>query len=332
MKMKIRMKIKMKTTIYITIAFAFSILMNACETNLTVPLPEHDPKLVVNALLQPDKPLEIYLSRSFGLGENLTKEQLEIPGASVKLFEGGQEVATLSYVDTTLFSGNGTVQVGKYTHPAFVPESGKTYELRVSDAAYDPVSSQTQVTKAVPIKSAKLRVNDFKQTDPDGYVSYQSILEVTLEDPGDMDNFYWFEMETYFRDTTFNPGFRELIRIFIEGPVLRKDPNGYVTDGRWAKDSYFNGQETTIELVCHIPQIFTGAGPDPTTLDIDTFFVNSYSVNKDAFQYLDKLFDQYNSVETIDFFPSEGIVVYNNIEGGYGFMGSLAARRDTFVR
>jgi hypothetical protein len=322
-----------KYLIYLLPAF----LMAACTVDLDVPLPEHTERIVVNSFLRPDQAPEVYLTRSYGPVEEVENLDLNLYEADAELFANGQSIGKLAYIDTTIqtwdFMGNPVDKIlGKYYLPNYQPEPGTRYELRVSHPQYEAVRAETEMGSPITLQDFEIEQNVRRKAEVDGYSQAQSLLKFKVNDPGGEKNYYFIDV-TISYPSPWAPGEQYRERLWnVEGPVDGTDQSGaFTASEQWLSDGEEDGQLIEAEFLTYLPN----AWDEPNLiqpLQIDTIFVTLYNANEDTYQYLRKLDQQRNSQDfDIPFFPTESIVVYNNIENGYGIFGSLTQSKQVIV-
>ena len=311
--------------IYIYIVFVL-LLTTACEITLNVPLPEHEEKLVVNAMLQTGETFDIYLTRSYGPLENVRPADILIDNAVVELINGANVSETLTYKDTVIGGGLPDEISGKYFSLNSVIE-GETYTVKVSHPDYPDVMGTTTIPLAIEITDAGLEQNVTREIDQDGTGRYQSILNVDIIDEAGIDNFYEiFMILSYIDPNQPNFPFTEFVE--IEGIAQLGANNAYTAETPVISDETFDGQATTLELLCHLPNAFD----DPTAIQdyqVTQIVLFTISANGDYAEYFRKLDIQAGNANDIQLFPSEAAVVPNNVENGYGVIGGYTTSFDT---
>ena len=316
---------------------ALSVLLSSCETDLNIPLPKHEEKMVLNSFLQPAERVSVNLSHSYAINTTQSIEKVLVSGASMKLFEDGIEVATFVEQDTTVegwLVGAYTqdfVKIVQYNAGIFRPELGKNYEIKATHSSYPDVSAKTNLVSEAKIKAAKLKLYAGKEVDVDGFTYDQHLLSLTIEDPGDMAHYYQIVAKGAVEVKDGSGGiFLDTSKIYIEGPVLRETGTGYLrSENLWVADEGRNGQTFTIDFLVQ-PQIYGGGPGGADTFSLKTIFITLQAVNQDTYEYFKKFTLQQNTGGDISFFPAESIVVPSNIKGGYGIFGAMSTVRDTF--
>ena len=306
----------------------------ACERALDVPFPEHDPKLVVNAFLDGGKPIDVYLSRSYGALENINGVDLNVADASVELLVDGVSLGQMTYKDSviqdTLFDGSvESKTLAKYHMPGILAAHGKTYEIKASHPEYPAAISQTKVPGQAEVYQAILNQNVYRFTDSEGFGEFQSLLSVNIKDPAGEKNFYRIKLEIEVEAPGF-PDSKYRTEVFVSGPSIGRDANGsYRTDGFWLSDEGNDGQSWVQDFVITLPNAYEPVD-EIIELPVSRIFVTLYTANEDSYKYLDKLTKQNEANDGFELFPPEAIVVYSNVEGGFGIFGGLNVMKMEF--
>ncbi|MEL7530448.1 MAG: DUF4249 domain-containing protein [Bacteroidota bacterium] len=305
----------------------------ACQVDLTVPLPEHTKRLVINSFLDQNAEPTVYLSRSFGPLEDPEKNQFDLHDGSLELLADGSSVGQLVYQDTTIeFYGiDGQLQnrrIGKYVLPNYQVEAGKLYEIRASHTGYEDVRAETQMVSAVEYSDFVLEENVKRQTDIDGYTSSQSLLKLKIQDPAGEKNYYRLFIRMKY-ESVWEPGFYYWEDMYgIQGPVDGVDNGGaYTATEVWLSDEGMDGQVIDASFLTYLPNAYEDQSLIQP-LNIDSMYVTLLTANEDSYQYTRKLKQQREVGDfSIPIFPPESIVVYNNIENGYGIWGAMSRNK-----
>ena len=311
----------------ITSYILLSLVLLSCERALDVPFPEHEPKLVVNAFLDAGKPIDVYLSRSYGALENFKGDDLNVSDATLELFLDGTRLGQMEAKDTliqdTLF--NGTVEsrtLVKYQAPGLLAAHGGKYEIKASHSKYPAVLAQTVVPGQSVISNIELKQNVYRFSSSEGFSESQSLLRVNIQDPSGEKNFYRIRLDIEIEVPGF-PDEKYRASIFVAGPERGRDANGaYKTNGPWLSDEGRDGQSWLQDFVVTLPNAYD-PGDEIMDLPISKAYLTVYSANEDSYQYLEKLAQQSESNDGFALFPPEAIVVFSNVEGGHGIFGGL---------
>ncbi len=306
-------------------------LLSACEKSVELPLPPHDPKIVVNARLSAGDSIEVYVSRSYGPLEDVDSENIQLTDATVEILDNGQSLGQLAYRDTTVqdFWGSGEIILGKYVLRNHLAQADHTYSIKVSHPDYESVTAETTVPKAMKITQAEVAQNAFRKVYGDGYAEYQSLLRITVDDPAAIENFYRINHLQITVRNTFEPSIPDSIftmDIYVEGVAEEAGDGGYEALESYGKDETFDGTSGTIDFLCYLPT--SDLAPNEIfDMEFTELIITSLSANADWYQYIDKVNLQRGSdIDDIGLFPSESVVVYTNVENGYGIFGAATKK------
>ena len=327
-KFKFKFKIMKRIHLYI-LSVAILGVLSSCQKDLNVPMPEHTPRLVVNSFLDPGKPVDVYLSRSYGPLEDIDKLDLLIKDAVVEIWKDEQKLQTFTYQDTTVdmfdFETGGTYQqqLGKYTDPDFRVEAGQTYTLKVSHPDYEDVSARTTAPEMPEIISAEIEQNVARETSIGEFSAAQSLLHIKIKDPSLSGESYFIQIDLEYEDP-IEPGLWVTESLSeVAGPVARRNHEGaYEVETAWLKDDSRSGDTVSGDILVILPYAYMERS-QYKPLNIRNMLIKLHTVNEESRLYIDELFTQRDNLDGFDIFPTESVVVYNNIENGYGIFGGL---------
>ncbi|MEZ4851632.1 MAG: DUF4249 domain-containing protein [Bacteroidia bacterium] len=314
----------MKSLIYIFPLIL--VLFASCEQDLEVPFPPHEPKLVLNAYLHADKPFDVYITRSYGALEDVEVADILIPDATVEVYNGSDLLGTLNYRDTTMVDSfiNKTYVLGKYHLDGLMVEAGKTYTIKASHSKYESVSA-TATIPAKPIVTKAEIVQDIYiyqySVNGEVYGNGQSRIDVTVDDPAGP-NYYDFEVAIELFDSTFN----NLVyyQLDIQNNMVFDPEGGYYGDQLPMTDEDFDGGEGKMELLTWLPEEY-GLLKDRKPLDIRKIYIQAISLSPDYYEFKRKfeLQRENRGNDDLGIIPSEAIIIYSNVEGGYGIVAGF---------
>ena len=176
---------KLNVFIYPAICLCFGMLAS-CEQVVNIPLPEHEPRLVINAGLEGFQAMDVYLSRSYGTLSDINfddPEALLVPDAQVEIHSQGQ-IFPLAYRDTMIETWIGdSTKLGKYTSETFSYAYGQAIEIRATHPDYPDVRTQITVPYPAHILGVELEQNVIRVIDPEyEEARYQSLLHLDIMD------------------------------------------------------------------------------------------------------------------------------------------------------
>jgi hypothetical protein len=286
----------------------------SCEKEVSIPIPEKEPKLVVDATLVPyslpnAKYLGVNVTSSRHIFDSTTDTQ--ITDATVLLYKNSV------FVDTLKYSSENDVNFFPLGYGAMDgPKAGETFQIKVSSPGYEAVNAETFIPNYIEILDLSIdRVAFF---DDENLV--YSKLTLTFHDPVDEINFYEivasgigyeYIPENYYRLTTYEP--------IITGeshypPSIRfdlKKPKYLLF-----KDNTINGQEIEMDFYFFARQINTAG---TILLLPDIISIQLRNLTEEYYNYRSTLLQSsYNLQEDILYGMGEPLNVYSNVENGYG--------------
>ena len=283
--------------LFILLLFFGITLFPSCEKEVIFDF-DHNPKLVLNCILNPDSVVSASLTLSESLDSLANFKPVE--GAEIFLFEGNDIFGVLEPTE------NGHYKLDKK------PEPGKTYKIEVKDKNHSPLLATTTVPKPPEIEYTK---------EITGHLEFDSTratfnLNVKINDkPGP--NNYWIYDTWVVKGVKYGGARKEINAPFLDGFNKITDPEakyGYTLSlGIRLSDEGYEGK--TMEFV--IPGYFEGTQYSYTDA---VHFLN-------ADEHYDKhiktiIINHMKENSELPFF--EPVQIYSNIENGYGIFGSCA--------
>ena len=138
--------------IFITLSV---LILLSCERELEIPLPVHQPKMVSNCIVQAGEPFQFFVSRSYGMNENVIENDIYLRDAQVALCRNGEFVETLTYYTDYSGPAVSTTQTPVGYFSTHIAQAGSQYELRVSHPDYPTL---TNTGNAPPICASNLEL------------------------------------------------------------------------------------------------------------------------------------------------------------------------------
>jgi hypothetical protein len=284
------------------------LLATGCERSVEVDLPREVPRLVVNAFFTPDSLMRVQVSQSISVLER--PRIIGVQKATVKLYEEGQEIATLQ-PDT---------QVGYvYLSDRKLVQAGKTYTLAVSTPDYEPVSAESFVPEPVRIKRAT--ISGSAGTDLDG--GFYNILRIELDDPVDEENYYAVQITAIKPEIRKNPitGIPDTIRREWARNLFAEPTISGLTAGKQLlfADRNFNGQSAG--LLAYFYTITEG--PSSGRQEYNVYLL---SVSKIYYDYHKRLPGHLMN-QSFEILGGETVPMPSNITKGYGIFAGYSFDR-----
>jgi len=294
----------------------------ACQRQVDAPLPEHQARLVANAMLVSEEPARIVVSRSFGMDEPYQGESVYLTDATVTLSRDGQAPETLAYDDL------GQGGFGYFSSQLTVP--GSRYVLRVSHPDYPELRQEMVMPTRPQVTGIEIALG----VRLDQFAHRVDEITYDLLDPADTANYYALAVG-FWPDST-NPNIPFPLTHYW-GPLglnFLPDPTAELAQGYSViGDGDFDGQAARIRFES---AVFGGSSQYPLTeeeLRQGYYVLRLISLNEPAYRYGAELWGHRNSRALAvltnfgeDQFP---ITSYSNAEGGFGVFMGQTVRVDT---
>lgn len=183
----------MKTLKYLLF---ISLILFSCKKEIPYEnqFPFEGEKIVLSAILNSDRIVQVSVSKSFPTSEAMLPEELVLPNAQVELYEDNNLVETLEYTGNSFFISTSELR----------PAPGKSYHFKVSHPDLTDVESIPEtIPDFVPIND----FNFYEQNE-------EMVLDFSFTDDGSQTNFYqvslWGNRELgrwhYFPENLFSQG------------------------------------------------------------------------------------------------------------------------------
>lgn len=268
----------------------FMILFTGCiEKVKDTNLPDHEEAMVVEALLTPDQPVNVYVDQSQGITNRIPREYLE--SVEVTLLENGNKLGMLE--DSTN---------GIYHYPQ-APKPNKQYQIKAKHEAIGQVSGTVKIPEQVAIESVKfedsahqvpaydvLHAITFEFIDPQGITNYYSIRG-TWQDSNVKHN---RSIQLLYYNPGVNFEFKEAL--FMDDEGLNKGANSFTV--------YLDGE-------VHEPQKIK-----------EDLEIRLRHITESYFLYARQLNLQESSGGGGPF-SGEPAMSYSNVENGYGVIAGM---------
>ncbi|HMQ75868.1 MAG TPA: DUF4249 domain-containing protein [Flavobacteriales bacterium] len=307
---------------------ALVLLLSACEKEITVDVPETEPRLVVEGTIEPGEPPIIILTRtqsffdptdlsSFAsifvknatviVSNGLVADTLDMICSSILTEDQILLAAEVTGLDPQLLA-NIDICLYSTTNTAIYGEEGGVYDLRV-EAEGKTLTSTTTIVPAVPLDSLWFQLIDQDGSDGDDSTGF---LWARSFDPPAPNNYY--------RVMT------RRLNLGDDGTAL--DATFAAPLGSTSNDQYFNGQAIEF-IISRGSSSFSDPEDRGSTFKRgDTVAVKLISLDKASYDF----YRSYESnVATQGDLFTQPANVRSNIEGGLGVWAGLHAYLDTLV-
>lgn len=266
-----------------------SLTVLSCEKYIDMEIPDSGRKIVVNSLYSNSGDVVVNLFMSRFILDDMSANA--ISGAQVILSENGLVVDTLIEIEPGVYSTQGFTPAVQSTHTLRVTKNGVT------------VSAQCIIPYPVPIEfidSMQVSRNDWD------YLR----LQFEINDPPE-DNYYMIGFMILNGDTILNEKYP--LYIYSDEPVVESYFDGFAL----FNDQLFNSTSFALNFDLELYSFFE----DTTSLGI--FFL---SVSEEMYLYCKTLSTQQ---ETMNSPFAEPVMVFSNIENGYGIFAGYSVFTDT---
>lgn len=290
----------MKKISYILLCMFLSIGCDDMSFTVELDLPPHDPQLVVNALFEVDQPhSKVYLTHSMAPESNSSYSYIK--DAVVLLKQNEVVIDDLQLQLDEVFDNDSSF----YYLTDYTMQANTTYQLEVKHPTYPTALAQMTTLSAVKIESVILGE----------VMDYQRNLRFTINDPTTEDNFYLLKLKFKATEMMWEEDDPKWMGLWFESnePSFEENNDFWEDqyDGRKVlfNDQLFNGTRKTFSVEVEYWN------------EIDSLQVILYSVSKDYYKYHQSRRLQ-NQDDGDTFLGAEPVVVYNNIQNGFGIFAS----------
>lgn len=162
---------------FFIISIILSLLLFACEKNISVDLPPHDPKIVVEGYIEQGKVAKVILTKNVSYFDEVSQNtllEMLIPDAKVTVSDGKN-------IDTLKFKVGSEYPYAYYIGKNIIGEVGKTYSLKI-EKGDTLITSKTEIPEPIQLDSVKFIKEE--NYDSLGYIW------VYYNDPIELGNFY----------------------------------------------------------------------------------------------------------------------------------------------
>ncbi|WP_297336186.1 DUF4249 domain-containing protein [Algoriphagus sp.] len=273
----------------------------SCEQFLEVGLPDQEPRLVINTLLEPTDTLKVFLTESRSVLEGRDYDEFPIVSdAQVQLQTSGGEIFPMTFIDKSRpYEPN-----AYYYLSGFELKEHENYEIHAKRTGFESVVGRVQFPELVPIKNIS-----YRNLGPSESSANFDLVEfaLTFDDPPSR-NFYELSGQYYGQSTSEDYS-------FYSGDLYPTPVNPAYESYSWFQsgivfdDLLLTGEDSEL--------VFTASIPRDVELEVAIRFSN---VSESFIRYRQTVGLQNDTRGDI---LSQPVLVYSNIENG---MGILQAR------
>jgi len=263
-----------------------------------VELPGQEPRLVMNALLEPTDTIRVFLTKSQGMLEVIENDEFEYV-MDGQVFLKTEDGKTFPF---------GYIEIINTYHPyAFYYLAGhefnvnENYEIVAQSPDFKEVSAKVQLPEKVPIKEIS-----YRNLGPYESFSTHDLLEFTLKfDDPPVANFYELTGRFYGQSTTDeNSFFSGDLNPDPVNPAYERD--SWTNPGILFDDVLLNGNDSEL--------VFRATFPRDFELDVT---IELAHISESYFRYEETVGLQHRNRGD---FLSQPVLVYTNIRNGLGIL------------
>ena len=280
------------------------LMISSCDKEFSIPFPVQSNKVVLSLLLNKDSVIvgRVSLSGERPFGYSYVPE---IKDAVVNLYENGTFKETLTSYDQSRYI---------YYRGNTLPRAGATYQVTAVVPGYTEVSGSDYIPDTVKIGEMRMTVAQANNS------RSKATINLQLHDDAAVQNFYRIRIyhvsEWVNPDGTIGGQWKSLIKFETDdtewGVFGDKEREAFYTT-----DALFNGRSVRLTFRTNPVGKFK-----KMIIEVSSLTYSSYN-------YLNST---YLAQEKNDDLLSEKVIVYNNIEHGFGIVGGVAQREYDLVR
>ncbi|MDE2734018.1 MAG: DUF4249 domain-containing protein [Gemmatimonadota bacterium] len=278
----------------------FLFALSACEQVIKPDLPEHTPRLVLQAFFTPDSTWAAFVGRSTGILEAMPEREMSVADAEVDLLTGGQVIDRLEFFQRERV----------YMWEKGALQTGESYSLRVAAPGFATIEATDAIPTPVPtaVVSYLTHTSDRSESRIKGDMS----IKLEIQDPPGETNYYQIRMFTFFRSELYEGSFTTQDPSIIADNAADEPFNESFYTAPFFKDTLFDGQTHQIEL--------SGNYNAP---EHSRFYVQVLYTSETYYEYL-RSSRLHDSAQDNPF--AEPISVYSNVENGYGIFAGYSSQ------
>ena len=302
----------------IILAIAIITAFISCEKTVIVNVPVAPSKLVVNGVVQANNIFAVNVSKSEPVLTSNAANSFKVNNAIVQLYENG------ILKDTFLYNNANNNYVVKNGTTAQI---GKTYKLTAALNGFTSVDAEMVTPSNIAIQSITRVVN--ARTDANG--GTQDEVKIKFIDNGSETNNYLFKVKRPVNFTGSQLEYQTIFCIKSSDVDIDRTSNGDPTDVNSCidreflmTDKNFNGSTKTITLFIDSYNLTEFTNPInqrkyKAIVEINNISKNYYNYRRSIQTYRDNEDNPF----------SEPVLVYSNVNNGYGIFSSFTVGRDT---
>lgn len=290
----------------------FIAYLQSCIKEVDINLPHHEPRLVINALANPDSILRINVRQTVAI---LDTSKGIIEDASVILFIDNEYYDTLDYMG---FNG--------WYNSYLYPEPNKHYRVEVHHPAMPTASSSFVLPNEFSIISGTFTLGEILNDE----LGPASTLRVTFTNPSQERNYFELFFSTSPPTSTNIQGFSNYDYFNMTDPSILADGNrDYNPRTIYFSDAQFHGNED-ITVTVNLRYAAYTTLSNGTLQPLNDYYVTVRHITEEYYNYLKShtvhFFNQNYTQHTRDpltlMFQGDPVPLYTNVDNGYGIVGA----------
>jgi Domain of unknown function (DUF4249) len=306
--------------IKVSLLFSFLLFWSACEEAVELG-GDFEEKLAVICQFSPGEPFQVFVSKT--KDPLSTDATVYINNAEVLLYRGAELYCTL------IFKEEPGLFPPYYSNELCTPEAGLAYTIRVKAPGFDQVFATDLIPASTTIdsfKSSNLEV----QYEGDTIASFRFNVNIVLGETETLPAYYLLDMN-YERVPYQIVGLDTIVERTGEYDALLVEslPGNPVVTKHF--DQQMGGVLFTRQDAKPLSLQFRLATPRPVLLTMDLFdrvYGNLRTVSKDYYEYHLHLSRQQLQQDSFFLTP---VILFNNIENGYGIFAGYQLTRDSLT-
>ena len=262
--------------------------LSACEQIIEPDLPDHTPRLTLQAFFTTDSTWVAFVGRSAGILESLPSHERSVAEATVELLSGDQVIDELKFFQRERV----------YVWEKAPLQAGKSYSLRVSVPGFATIRATDAIPRPVPIAIASYHVNTSVRSE--SAIKGDLSIKLEIQDPPGETNYYQIHLFAL-----FSTG-REEGSFWTKDPSIIADNNeaAFFGTAPFFTDALFDGQTHEIELSSNY-----------NVTEDTRLFLQVLDISETYYEYV-KSAKLHEFTQDNPF--AEPVSVYSNVEDGYG--------------
>lgn len=278
-------------------------VLSACEQVIKPDLPEHTPRLVLQAFFTSDSTWAAFVGRSAGILESMPYGEMSVADAEVDLLKEGRVIDRLEFFQRERV----------YVWEKGVLQVGESYSLRVSAPGFSTIEATDTIPRLVPtaIVSYLTHTSDRSESRIKGDMS----IKLEIQDPPGETNYYQIRMFFFSSSNRYEGSFSTKdpsIMADNSTDFLVEEEGSFSGRAPFFKGTLFDGQTHQIEL-----------SSDYNAPEHSRFYVQVLYISETYYEYL-RSSRLHDSAQDNPF--AEPISVYGNVENGYGIFAGYSSQ------